>query len=702
MKIVVDTVIGGRTLSIETGAIAKQAHGAVLVRYADTVVFCAVTVAAPREGIDFFPLTVDYREKTAAAGKFPGGFIKREGRPTTKEILTCRLIDRPIRPLFPEGFKMDTSVALTVLSADQDNDPDILAMIASSAALAVSEIPFNGPTGSVRIGRVDDEFVVNPTYEELKTSTLDLVVSGTKDAVVMVEAGAHELSEEVILEAIDLAHGVIRDVVKLQEDLVGRCGKPKMEVAPLPDHSALIEELRGKYYAEFEPALRTEGKHHRKDAVKALVTKALDEMAPVVEPPAEPAPDALDRSLVKQLLVGLSEEAERAMIVSGRRTDNRSFTDIRDITMEVGLLPRTHGSALFTRGETQAVVTVTLGTGDDEQRVDGLGEESAEKFMLHYNFPAFCVGETWANRGPKRREIGHGNLAARAIQAVMPSEEVFPYTVRVISDIMESNGSSSMASVCGGTMALMDAGVKIRQPVAGIAMGLVKEGDNVCVLSDILGSEDHNGDMDFKVAGTQFGITALQMDIKVAGISRDVLTTALGQAKEGRLEILRIMLRVMQRPREEISEYAPKIVLIKIDPEKIGIVIGPGGKMIKKIQEETQSKIEIEDDGTVKVWGTSLASARGARERIEALVEEVKPGNTYDGRVVAIKDFGCFVEVLPGQEGLVHVSELSDGFVDKVADVVSIGDRVRVKCLGVDNQGRIKLSKKAVDIAEKV
>ena len=694
MKMVVDTVIGGRTLSIETGAVARQAHGAVIVRYADTMVFCAVTVADPREGIDFFPLMVDYREKTSAAGKFPGGFIKREGRPTTKEILTCRLIDRPIRPLFPDGFKMDTSVAVSVLSADQDNDPDILAMIASSAALAVSEVPFNGPTGSVRIGRINDEFVVNPTSEELKTTTLDLVVSGTRDAVVMVEAAAHELSEDVILEAIDLAHGVIRDVVKLQEDLVGRCGKPKMAVEPPADHSALLNDLRSKYYNQLEPALRTEGKHTRKYAVKEVVSKALDEVAPEVE---SPAPDALDRGLVKQLLVKLSEEAERNMIVSGKRTDGRSFTDIRDISIEVGLLPRTHGSSLFTRGETQALVSVTLGTGDDEQRVDGLGAEHSEKFMLHYNFPSFCVGETWANRGPKRREIGHGNLAARALLSVLPPEEVFPYTVRVISDITESNGSSSMASVCGGTMALMDAGVKIRQPVAGIAMGLVKEGDEVCVLSDILGSEDHNGDMDFKVAGTQFGITALQMDIKVAGISRDILSTALGQAKEGRLEILRTMLRVMQRPREEISEYAPKIILIKIDPEKIGIVIGPGGKMIKKIQEETQSKIEIEDDGTVKVWGTSLSSARGARERIEALVEEVKAGNTYEGRVVAIKDFGCFVEVLPGQEGLVHVSELSQGFVDKVADVVSIGDRVRVKCLGIDNQGRIKLSKKAVE-----
>jgi polyribonucleotide nucleotidyltransferase len=487
-----------------------------------------------------------------------------------------------------------------------------------------------------------------------------------------------------------------------------------MELAPLPDHSGFSNELGEKYYNLFEPAFRTEGKHHRKAAVKAVIEKALEEVAPIPDPKTASDEQLERRGLAKKLLGEVSDRVERDMILKGTRTDGRGFTDIRDIDITVGLLPRVHGSALFTRGETQALVTVTLGTGDDEQRVDGLGEEFSEKFMLHYNFPSYCVGETWGNRGPKRREIGHGNLAARSLQAVIPAEEEFPYTVRVISDILESNGSSSMASVCGGTMALMDAGVKIRQPVAGIAMGLVKEGisvaavslkmglvkegDQVAILSDILGSEDHNGDMDFKVSGTQFGITALQMDIKIAGLSRDIMSRALEQAKEGRLHILRTMLRGLDRPRQEISQYAPKVLMLRIDPEKIGIVIGPGGKMIKKIQEETQSKIEIEDDGKVKVWGTSLASARGAQERIEALVEEVKPGNTYDGRVVSIKDFGCFVEVLPGQEGLVHVSELSQGFVDKVGDVVKIGDSVRVKCLGIDNQGRIKLSKKAADV----
>ncbi|HVR74651.1 MAG TPA: polyribonucleotide nucleotidyltransferase [Planctomycetota bacterium] len=694
----VEKVIGGRTLSIETGRMARQASGAAVVRYADTVVFCAVTVAPPRENVDFFPLTVDYREKTSAAGKFPGGFMKREGRPTNKEILTARLMDRPLRPLFPENFVMDTSVQSMVLSADQQNDPDVLAMIASSASLAVSEIPFFGPTGAVRIGLIDGQYVVNPTQAELKESSLDLVVSGTRDAVTMVEAGANEVSEDVMLKAITRAHEVIREIIALQDDLVRQCGKPKMELEPPPDHSALRGDLKAKYYRPLSAALRTPGKHTRNAAVKAVVDAALDEVAPVVEPaPLVLPPGAIERSLAKSILRHLSEEAEREMILEGTRTDGRDYKTVRDIVIEVGTLPRVHGSALFTRGETQALVIVTLGTGDDEQIVDGLLEEYSEKFMLHYNFPSFSVGEAWPNRGPKRREIGHGALAGRAIKSVMPSEDKFPYTVRVISDVLESNGSSSMATVCGGTMALMDAGVQLRQPVAGIAMGLVKEGDRVAILSDILGSEDHNGDMDFKVAGTQRGITALQMDMKVTGISEDIFRQALEQAREGRIHILREMLKVLQRPREEISPHAPKIIQIRIDPEKIGIVIGPGGKMIKKIQEETGSRIEIEDDGTVKIWGTSLESAQGARQRIEALTEEVKQGRVYQGKVVSIKDFGCFVEVLPGQEGLVHVSELGDGFVQKVSDVVKIGDIIPVKCLGIDKQGRIKLSKKAAE-----
>jgi polyribonucleotide nucleotidyltransferase len=693
----VEKVIGGRTLSIETGRLAKQANGSVVVRYADTSVFCAVTIAPPRAEFDFFPLTVDYREKTSAAGKFPGGFMKREGRPTTKEILTARLMDRPLRPLFPESFVMDTSISAMVLSADQQNDPDILSMIGASACLAVSDVPFFGPTGAVRIGLIENEYIINPTAKELQTSQLDLVVSGTREAVTMVEAGANEVSEDVMIRAILRAHEIIKEIIGLQDELVRQCGKPKLELEPAPDHSALTADLRGRYFDALTPALRTAGKQTRKAAVQAVIDGALDAVAPEVEPPAVPAPGAVDRKLAKSILGRLSEEAEREMILDGTRTDGRNHTSIRDIAIDVGTLPRVHGSALFTRGETQALVVVTLGTGDDEQIVDGLAEEYSEKFMLHYNFPSFSVGETWPNRGPKRREIGHGALACRALKAVMPTDDKFPYTVRVISDILESNGSSSMATVCGGTMALMDAGVKIRQPVAGIAMGLVKEGDRVAVLSDILGSEDHNGDMDFKVAGTQRGITALQMDIKTTGISEPILRKALEQAREGRIAILREMMKALDRPRDEISPYAPKIIQLRIDPEKIGIVIGPGGKMIKKIQDETSSQIEIEDDGTVKIWGTSLAGATDAQHRIEALTEEVKPGRIYKGRVVSIKDFGCFVEVLPGQEGLVHVSELGQSYVQKVNDVVKIGDIIPVKCLGIDNQGRIKLSKKAAE-----
>lgn len=710
----VEKVIGGRTLSIETGRVGRQANGTVLVRYADTTVFCAVTIAPLKEELDFFPLTVDYREKTSAAGKFPGGFIKREGRPTTKEILTMRLIDRPLRPLFPPNFRMDTSVQSMVLSADQQHDPDVLAMIASSAALAVSDVPFLGPTGSVRVGLIDGEIVIMPTESQLKESALDLVVSGTREAVTMVEAGANEISESEMLGAIQAAHQVILEIIEMQEDLVRQCGRPKIELPPLPDTTALVAELKSRYYHEFPPVLRTPGKLARKKAVEALTERILDEIAPEpppgaappAAPPAEPGREEglaighLDRRMARQLLDDLAGEAERDMILAGERVDGRGYKEIRPITIEVGFLPRVHGSALFTRGETQALVVVTLGTGEDEQIVDGLLEEYTEKFMVHYNFPSFSVGETWPNRGPRRREIGHGALACRALKPVVPGEDKFPYTIRVISDILESNGSSSMATVCGGTMALMDAGVKIRRPVAGIAMGLVKEGDKCAILSDITGSEDRNGDMDFKVAGTQKGITALQMDIKVSGISEEIIREALEQAREGRILVLREMLKTLDRPRDEVSPYAPKIILLRIDPEKIGIVIGPGGKMINKIQDQTHSTIEIEDDGTVKIWGQTLAGALAAQEQIEALTQQVTPGRTYQGRVVSIKDFGCFVEVLPGQEGLVHVSELAPGYVQKVSDVVKVGDTIRVKCLGIDKQGRVKLSKKAADLEE--
>ena len=698
MSFRVEKEIAGRKLIIETGSVARQANGAVFVKYGDTQVFTASTGSEPRMEFDFFPLTVDYREKTSAAGKFPGGFIKREGRPTTKEILTCRLIDRPIRPLFPPEYRWDTAVSVLVFSADQQNDPDILAMIAASASLAVSDIPFLGPIGAVRMGLVGGELVINPTVDQLKGSDLDLVVAGTREAVTMVECGANEVSEEKMIEAIERAHEVVREIVEMQDQLVAQCGKQKMVFDPLPDHSELKGRLRERYYGRLADALRTEGKHERKAAVKAVMEQAFSEMCPEVEPGAEPPADVPERSLVKSLLEELSSEAEREMILDGQRTDGRSHAGIRDIRIEVGALPQVvHGSSLFTRGETQALVTCTLGTGGDQQIVDGLAEEYSERFMLHYNFPAFCVGETWPNRGPKRREIGHGALAQRSLNPVIPPEDRFPYTIRLVSDILESNGSSSMATVCGGTMALMDGGVKIRQPVAGIAMGLIKEADRVAILSDILGSEDHNGDMDFKVAGTQFGITGLQMDIKITGISTDILRRALEQAREGRIHILKEMLKSLDRPRDDISPFAPRCITFKIDPEKIGLVIGPGGKMIKKIQEESQTTIEIEDDGRVMIWGTNQAMAQLAQQRIEALTEEIKPGRIYNGRVVSIKDFGCFVEVLPGQEGLVHVSELGAGFVRKVDDVVQIGDVIPVKCLGTDNQGRIKLSKTAAD-----
>ena len=703
MTVKVEKEIAGRTLTIETGRVARQANGATMVRYGDTQVFTAVTSSSARFGMNFFPLTVDYREKTTAAGKFPGGFIKREGRPTTKEILTCRLIDRPIRPMFPDSYTKnpavaDTSVAAMVLSVDQENDPDVLAGISASAALSVSDLPFLGPLGTVRIGLIEEEIIVFPTHEQLKESKLDLVVAGTMDAVTMVECGAKEVSEEKMVEAIAKAHEVIREIVEMQNELAEKVGKPKMELEDLPDNSEQKAELKAKYFEGFREKLLTEGKHARSCAVSEYISACQDEVSPEPEEGAEAAPSLPDRDLVKVLLRDLADESERELILSGTRTDGRSYTDIRDINAEVGVLPnRVHGSSLFTRGETQSLVSVALGTGKDQQIVDGLGEEYKERFTLHYNFPAFSVGESWPNRGPKRREIGHGMLAQRALANVMPEEEDFPYTVRIISDIMESNGSSSMASVCGGALGLMDAGVKIRQPVAGIAMGLVKDGDKTAILSDILGSEDHNGDMDFKVAGTQFGITALQMDIKITGVSQELLAEALEQARGGRIHILKEMLKALNKPRDDISPFAPRIIQIRIDPEKIGLIIGPGGKMIKSIQEETGTTIEIENDGVVTIWSTDMEGAKGAQEKIEALTEEVQADRIYDGKVVSIKDFGCFVEVLPGQEGLVHVSELADGFVDKVGDLVSIGDIIKVMCLGTDNQGRIKLSKKAAE-----
>ncbi len=686
----VERLIGKRILSIETGKIAKQADGAALVRYGDTMVL-ATAVSAPEENeeADFFPLTVDYREKTYAAGKFPGGFFKREGRPTLKEILTMRLIDRPVRPLFPETYLREVQVMSMVLSADKENDPDILAMIGASAALSVSSIPFIGPTGSVRVGQINGEFVINPTHAELAMSSMDLVVSGTEEAVTMVEASSKEVPEERMVDAIMFGHGFIKEIVQLQRELLVKCGKEKQHIPPLKLDMALLEEIKKKYYSQILEKNQTPGKDARKQALNEILRAIIDEYCTDKE-------GVPTKKTITTIFERIETIIVRDQIVQeGGRPDGRGLKDIRPISCEVGILPRTHGSALFTRGETQAIVVTTLGTTMDEQKVDTLEEEYSKKFMLDYNFPPYCVGEVKPLRGPGRREIGHGALAERALEAVLPSLNSFPYTIRVVSDITESNGSSSMATVCGGTLSMMDAGVPINAPVAGIAMGLVKEGDNVCILSDILGTEDHLGDMDFKVAGTEKGVTALQMDIKIAGITEKIMRDALKQAKEGRLYILQELARVIDRPRTEISVYAPKVVHIKINPEKIGMVIGPGGKNIKKIQEETGAKIEIEDDGTVIISSVLAESSQKAKTWIERMTEEVLVGKTYKGKVLSLKEYGAFVEIIPGHDGLVHISELSDGYVEKVEDVVQVGQEIMIKVIGIDDQKRVKLSRKA-------
>ena len=699
MKHIVTREIGGRTLSIETGLIAKQAAGATIVRCGDCAVFCAVTWGEPRWGGDFFPLTVDYRENNYAAGKIPGGFFKREGRPTTKEILTARMIDRPVRPLFPDGYMKDVMVTVAVLSADRENDTDILAMIAASSALSISELPFLGPIGAVRIGRVDGELIINPTYEQRDQGDIDLVVAGTDEAIVMVEAGAKEVAEAEILDALEKAHEVSTEVVSMVKEFAKLAGKPKIEfVAP-----EVNEELKAKVfsmaYDGVRAVIRTDGKFARSNAMSAVCDEVFEQLCPEDQREADTCEN--DPKEVKKFLSAVKKKVERDIIIEDKkRSDGRSFTDIRKIDTDLQLLPRTHGSALFTRGETQAIVTATLGTSFDEQRIDGLIDEKRDHFMLHYNFPGYCVGESWPNRGPKRREIGHGALAERSIRHILPDHDDFPYTIRIVSDITESNGSSSMASVCGGTLALMDAGVPLKRPVAGIAMGMIEDGSDHYILSDILGSEDHNGDMDFKVAGSQKGITALQMDVKISGLSRELMARALEQAREGRLHILREMLKKLDRPRDEVSPLAPKIMRITIDPEKIGLVIGPGGKVIKGIQEETGATIEIVDSGVITIWGKGFDSANAAREQIEMITQDVEVGRIYDGKVVSIKDFGCFVEVLPGQEGLVHVSELSGDYVDDVSSVVKRGDALRVKVLESDPQGRLRLSHKAVLIEE--
>ena len=688
--------IGGRTLSIETGRMARQADGAVVVRYGDTVVLVTAVVAPPRrEAIDFFPLSVEYREKHSAAGKFPGGFIKREGRPSTKETLTARMIDRPIRPLFPDGYFEEVQVIASVLSADRENDPDIPAMVGASAALSISKIPFIGPIGACRLGRVDGEFVVNPTHTQMETSDLNVLVGGRKEAINMLEVGAKELSEDVIAAGIARAHETVQQVIEMIAELQQKVGVPKE--APLIE---LDKELYQKVKAEIAGRVRElkgiAGKQERNTAVNEFFDEIRTRYTEAGEGETE-AP-AVDAAMLNRVLNEIESEVVRKMILDeGIRPDGRSFTQVRPIECEVGLLPRTHGSALFTRGETQALVTVTLGTIRDAQIIDGLLDEYAQSFTFHYNFPPFAVGEVKPVRGPGRREIGHGALAEKALEWMRPPEEQFAYTVRLVSDITESNGSSSMASVCGGSLALMDAGVPIARTVAGISIGMVTdENGRHVLLTDIIGEEDHLGDMDFKVAGTTAGITAIQLDIKASGLAENIMVEALQQAKTARLEIINAMEKAISTARAELSQYAPKLVTIEIDPEFIGKVIGPGGKMIKSLQEQTETSIEIEEDGTIYISCVGGDGHLRAKEMIEAMTQPPQVGKLYnDSKVVSAKDFGVFVEFIPGVEGLCHISELSEGYVKSVEEVCKVGDVIPVKLLLVDEQGRYKLSRKA-------
>jgi polyribonucleotide nucleotidyltransferase len=689
-KVRVEKQIGAGVLSFETGYIAKQAAGAVLVQYGETVVLVAAATGAPRPGTDFFPLTCDYRERAAAAGKFPGGFLKREGRPTMKETLTSRLMDRPIRPLFPDGFVDEVQIQANVMAADKQNDPDVIAMNGASVALGLSKLPFQGPLGSVRLALINDQFVPFPTQDQLEESDLDLIVSGTRDAVLMIEGFARELPEAQMDEAIATCHRYIRDIIDLQEELFRAAGTVKPEYVPAPD-DGIYGTLMSGYYDALKQAQGNQGKQARAEAADAVKKQAL---AAIIPDPT--AAGALSVASFANAWARFKERVIRDLILSGRRPDGRDYTTIRPIECSVDVLPRVHGSAIFQRGETQALITVTLGTNRDEQRVDGLIDEYAKKFMLDYYFPSYSVGEVRPIRGPGRREIGHGALAERSVKPVLPSPEDFPYTIRVISDITESNGSSSMATVCGSTLGLMSAGVPITNPVAGISIGLVYEGPQQwSLLTDIIGDEDHYGDMDFKVAGTQNGITGIQLDMKIRGISQEIVGATLKQAREARINILRTMLSTISRPYDEISQWAPRLLRTQIPPDKIGLLIGPGGKNIRAIQEETGATIDVDDDGTVIVASADAESAKACLRRVEALTETVKIGKVYEGRVTSVKDFGAFVEILPGKDGLCHISELADGYVSSVGDVCRVGDVLQVKVIAIDDQDRVKLSRKA-------
>jgi polyribonucleotide nucleotidyltransferase len=686
-----DLKLGNGNITIETGRMAKQADGAVTVQLGGTVVLAtAVCSKSMRPDIDFFPLTVEYQEKTYAAGKIPGGWFKREGRPTGKEILTSRLIDRPIRPLFPKGLVNDVQVVALVLSSDGENDSDVLAMIGASAALTISDVPFNGPMGAVRVGRIDGKFITNPTFKELEKSDLDLVVAGTRSAVTMIESGSRELSEEVMVDAIAYAHGEIQAVIDIQDRMAKQLGVEKRDYEAHLPQEELVKKIKDASVSKLEEINKLSTKEQRQEAMDLLAQELIEKYA------AEGS--EYTAKAVKAALDVVEEENVRRYIIEKRkRVDGRAIDEVRQITCEVGVLPRTHGSGLFTRGQTQSLSVTTLGTSADEQVIEALEGEISKNFMLHYNFPPFSVGEAKPMRGPGRREIGHGALAERALQAVMPSKDQFPYTVRVVSEILESNGSSSMATVCASTLSLMDAGVPITKPVSGIAMGLVKEGREEIVLTDIGGVEDHYGDMDFKVAGTVDGITAVQMDLKIEGISVELIKKAFAAAKKARLFIMDKMLQAISRPKEKISDFAPHIVSFKIPQDKIGEVIGPGGKNIKKIIQDTGVTIDIDDDGIVQVASQDGAAIEKAVNIIKGMTEMPEVGKIYTGPVVRILNFGAFVEIMPGRDGLIHVSELDSKFVKNVEDVVKVGDVVSVKVIGIDEQGRVNLSKKRAD-----
>ncbi|WP_313234502.1 polyribonucleotide nucleotidyltransferase [Sporosarcina ureae] len=685
----------GRTLTIEAGQLAKQANGAVLVRYGETTVLSTVTASKKPKPLDFFPLTVNYEERMYSVGKIPGGFIKREGRPSENAVLTSRLIDRPIRPLFPDGFRNDVQVISLVMSVDQDCSSEISAMIGSSLALSISDIPFDGPIAGVQVGRIDGEFIVNPTPSQLETSEIDLVVAGTKHAINMVEAGAKEVSEEIMLEAIMFGHDQIKKLVEFQEKITAEIGKPKFEIELFELDADIRKEVEDRCENELIAAIQTEEKHAREEAINEVKAAVLEHYT---EAEADEATFKQVKAVLEQMV---KDEVRRLITIDKVRPDGRGLDEIRPLSSETGLLPRTHGSSLFTRGQTQVLSVCTLGALGENQIIDGLGSDESKRFMHHYNFPNFSVGETGPIRGPGRREIGHGALGERALLPMLPDEVEFPYTMRLVAEVLESNGSSSQASICASTMAMMDAGVPLKAPVAGIAMGLIKKDEDYSILSDIQGMEDHLGDMDFKVAGTNNGITALQMDIKIDGLSRQILEESLAQAKIGRIKILNHMLTTISSTREELSAYAPKIIVIHIKPDKIRDVIGPGGKVINKIIEETQVKIDTEQDGTIYISSPNSEMNEKAKNMIENIVREAKVGEYYLAKVKRIEKFGAFLEIFPGKDGLLHISEIQEARTKEVEDVLKLEDELFVKVIEIDRQGRVNLSRKVVILEEK-